>query len=111
MGYFIKRLPFRKSSPKWKVQFVSYKKMDIKPECRAKKPRREWNIPKARWQALGFNTFMTLEEARSRAKQLNDQQHLKRQEVVVVTDHDQIDDRSRGNLRPLPKSNRHGLLS
>jgi len=83
MGYFIKLLPLRKSPPRWKVHFVSYKKVDIKPECRTKKPKREWDIPKPRWQTLGFNAFMTLEEARSRAKQLNDQHHLKRQEIQV----------------------------
>ena len=83
MGYFIKNLPLRKSSPKWKLQFVSYRRADIKPECRAKKPKREWDLPKPRWQALGLNTFMTPEEARSRAKQLNAQHHLKRQEVQL----------------------------
>lgn len=83
MGYFIKRLPFRKSSPHWKVQFVSYKKADIRPECRAKKPKREWDIQRQRWQVLGFSTFMTIEEARARAKQLNAQDHLRRQEGQV----------------------------
>jgi hypothetical protein len=29
MGYYIKYLPFKKSNPMWKVQFVSHKKIDI----------------------------------------------------------------------------------
>ncbi|CAM6000256.1 unnamed protein product [Sphagnum balticum] len=84
MGYFIKRLPFRKSAPSWKVQFVSYKKADIRPECRAKKPKREWDIRRERWQVLGFSTFMTIEESRARARQLNAQAHLKRQEEQIL---------------------------
>jgi hypothetical protein len=80
MGYFIKHLPLRKSAPNWKVQFVSYKKADLKPECRAKKPKREWDIKRPRWQELGISTFMTIEEARARAKQLNAQDHLRKQE-------------------------------
>ena len=55
MGYFIKYLPLRKSSPAWKVQFVSYKKIDIKSNSCAQKPKREWDIPRPRWQSLGFN--------------------------------------------------------
>lgn len=82
MGYFVKRLPLRKSLPDWKLQFVSYKNEDIK-NSKAKKPKREWDVKKGRWQALGFHGFMTLEEARVRAKQLNAQLHIKRQEVRI----------------------------
>ena len=61
------------------MQFISFRKEDT-GGSRAKKPKREWDIPKARWPGLGFNSFMTLSEARARAKQLNSQHHLKRQE-------------------------------
>jgi hypothetical protein len=82
MGYYIKKLPGKKSKPGWKVQFISYKKEDTKKST-ASKPKREWDIPKARWIALGFNTFLTIEEAKARAKQLNTQSQLKRQEEQI----------------------------
>ena len=79
MGYYIKYLPKKKSMPQWKVQFISYTKSDTK-KSRAIKPKKEWAIPKNRWPALGFNPFMTLDEAKIRSRQLNAQLQLKRQE-------------------------------
>jgi len=83
MGYFVKFLPQRKTGPQWKVQFISYKKADIRPECRAQKPKREWDINKERWHSLGFSPSMTLQEARGRAKQLNAQHVLRKQEEQI----------------------------
>ncbi len=87
MGYHIKFLPLKKSSPQWKVQFISFKKSDTQ-KSKAKKPKREWDIPKARWISLGFSMSMTIDEAKSRAKQLNAQALLKRQEaqIRIITD-------------------------
>ncbi len=82
MGYFVKKLPHKKSAPHWKVQFVSYKNEDIK-DSTASKPKLEWDVKKPRWYALGFHPHMTLEEARARAKQLNAQLHIKNQEKRV----------------------------
>jgi len=82
MGYFIKKLLLRKSLPAWKVQFISYKKEDTR-QSTAQKPKREWDIKKRRWQSLGFHEFMTLDEARARAKQLNAQLDVKRQEERI----------------------------
>lgn len=82
MGYYVKFLPDKKSAPSWKVQFVSYKKEDTK-DSKAKKPKHAWDVSKPRWPALGFHNAMTLEEARVRAKQLNAQLILKRQEEQI----------------------------
>jgi hypothetical protein len=82
MGYFIKFLPNKKSVPNWKVQFVSYKKIDTQ-NSKSKKPKREWDIPKSRWRSLGFYHLMSIDEARARAKQINAQLHLKRQEEQI----------------------------
>lgn len=79
MGYYARSLPSKKSAPQWKIQFVSFKKVDT-VNSRSKKPKREWDIPRSRWQALGFNTFMSRDEAMARARQLNAALHLKRQE-------------------------------
>ncbi len=79
MGYHIKFLPYKKSNPTWKVQFISFKKSDTQ-NSKAKKPKREWDIPNDRWLSLGFAEAMNLVEAKSRAKQLNAQVQLKRQE-------------------------------
>ena len=79
MGYYVKARPEKKAAPHWKVQFISFRKEDT-AASKAKKPKREWDINRSRWPALGFNVFMTLDEARARAKQLNAQQHLRRQE-------------------------------
>lgn len=82
MGYYVRLLPNKKSAPKWRVQYISYKKADTK-NSKAKKPAKEWNLSKYRWQSLGFTRFMTVDEAKARAKQLNAQLHLKRQEEKI----------------------------
>ncbi|MCK6595083.1 MAG: hypothetical protein L6Q37_03275 [Bdellovibrionaceae bacterium] len=82
MGYFIRALPWKKSLPKWKVQFISYKKEDIK-NSPAKKPKKEWDVDRDRWRSLGFHNLMTIEEARVRVRQLNAQRHLKEQEKRI----------------------------
>ncbi|MBI4404999.1 MAG: site-specific integrase [Deltaproteobacteria bacterium] len=79
MGYYIRHLPSKKTSPQWKVQFVSYRLSDQKGSHRPN-PKREWDIPYERWQALGFHHLMVLSEARARAKQLNAQRYLRGQE-------------------------------
>ncbi len=65
-------LPNKKSLPAWKVQFISYKD-----------GKKEWDIPSDRWATLGFNKFMSVKEGQSRARQLNAQRHLKRQEYRI----------------------------
>lgn len=45
-----------------------------------KKPRKEWDISKTRWNSLGVKDSMSIEQARSRAKQINCQNEIKRQE-------------------------------
>jgi hypothetical protein len=82
MGYYIKSIPLKKSLPKWKVQFVSFKKTDT-THSKAKKPKREWDIKRGRWGSLGFYELMNLTEAKARAKQLNADHHLKRQEARI----------------------------
>ena len=82
MGYYIKSLCWKKSSPKWKVQFVSYKNADNK-DSNAKKPTKEWDIDSYRWRSLGFHKLMTLDEARTLARQLNAQEFVKRQEERI----------------------------
>ena len=54
----------------WKVQYVSFKKSDTKDSV-AKYPKKEWDIAKDRWLAIGFYKYMTLDEAKARASQLN----------------------------------------
>lgn len=79
----------QKSLPlQWRVQYTSFKKIDWPENTKAKVPKKEWNISKDRWHSLGFNKLMTLEEAKARAKQLNAQAHLKRQEerIKKITD-------------------------
>lgn len=80
MGYYIRKLKNKKSKPKWKVQYVSYKKCDQRKTSRAKEPKRTWDISKDRWRYLGFHTYMSIKEAKVRAKQLNAQGQMKRQE-------------------------------
>jgi hypothetical protein len=82
MGYYVRYLAWKKSPPQWKIQFLSYKKQDH-VDSSAKKPKKEWDVPKDRWRALGFHPSLTIEEARSRAKQLNAQASLKRQEERI----------------------------
>lgn len=69
MGFYVRPMPKKKSSPNWKVQFIAYKE-----------GKKEWDIPSDRWATLGFNKFMTVKEAQARAQQLNAQRYLKRQE-------------------------------
>ena len=79
MGYYIRTLPWKKSAPNWKLQFVSYKKADF-GESSAKFPKKEWDVDSDRWRGLGFYSLMTIGEAKVRAQQLNAQRHLKEQE-------------------------------
>lgn len=85
MSYYIKALSWRKTEPKWKVQFVSYKKIhtDQLRNSKSKKPKKTWDVKKDRWKPLGFFEGMTIEEARVRAKQINIEEHLKKQEERV----------------------------
>jgi hypothetical protein len=82
MGYYVRHLAWKKSAPQWKIQFLSYKKEDH-PDSKALKPKKEWDVPKERWRALGFHSSLTLEEARVRARQINAQRYLKRQEERI----------------------------
>jgi len=84
MGYYVRALPLKQKEPKWKVQFVSYKKSDSK-HSQAKKPKKEWDVPHSRFRALGFFDGMDLPDARTRARQLNSQLHIKRQEERLKT--------------------------
>ena len=67
MGYVIKKLPDKKSNPKWKVQFSSRKKEHAKNKD-VKFPSRAWDIPKHRWSGLGISKNMSVEEPRSEIK-------------------------------------------
>ncbi len=78
MGYYIRHLKNKVSVPDWKVQYVSCKKKDQRPDSNAKYPKRTWDVPKERWRYLGFHLSMDLSEARIRAKQLNRLELLKR---------------------------------
>ncbi len=80
MGYYVRFLKYRKSQPNWKIQFISCKITDQRPETKAKAPKRTWDIGKERWSSLGFHPSMSVLEVRARAKQLNSQLRLKRQE-------------------------------
>ena len=53
MGYYIKSLPTKKSDPKWKLQFVSHK-AEHTELSNATKPKKEWDVAKDRWAALGY---------------------------------------------------------
>jgi hypothetical protein len=79
MGYYIRSRESKKKFPKWKVQFVSYKKADMPVSC-AQKPKKEWDVPRERWRALGFLARMSRDEAQARAKQLNSLELVQRQE-------------------------------
>jgi hypothetical protein len=70
MGYYIRALSWKKKSPQWKVQFISYKSSDTQ-NLKAKKPQKTWDVSKARWRILGFLSPMTIEEAKARARQLS----------------------------------------
>jgi hypothetical protein len=83
MGYSIKFIPKKKSAPQWRVQYTYYKKADWPENTKAEFPKKEWNISMDRWPSLGFNKFMTYEDAKARAKQLNAQKFLKLQEERI----------------------------
>lgn len=78
MGYYI-RSDKKNQTQAWRVQYITYQKKYAK-ESNAKKPRKEWNIPKRRWQSLGFQESMSIEQAQSRAWQLNTHIEKRRQE-------------------------------
>ncbi len=84
MGYYIRKIKNKKSLPHWKLQFVSCKKVDQKPTSKAKNPTTTWDISKDRWKTLGFHKLMTLDEAKERARQLNLQLEMKRQEAFLL---------------------------
>ena len=79
MGYYIRELKNKSQLPHWKIQFITYKKAETQ-NSNAQKPRKEWDVPTRRWNSLGFKDSMTLEQARCRAKQINAQIEIKRQE-------------------------------
>jgi hypothetical protein len=64
------------------VQFVSYKSKDTK-DSNAIKVKKECDVDRDRWRTLGFHKLMTLDEARVRARQLNAQDFVKRQEERI----------------------------
>lgn len=70
MGYYIRERKPLTRAHHWKIQFVSHRKEDVVHSF-AVKPKKEWDIPKSEWNALGFKAGMSLIEARERAKQLN----------------------------------------
>jgi hypothetical protein len=82
MGYYVRALPWKKSDPRWKLQFVSYKSQDTK-DSNAIKAKKEWDVDPDRWRSLGFHKLMTLDEAKVRARQLNAQDFVKRQEERI----------------------------
>ena len=83
MGYYIRFLKNKKSLPNWKVQYISTRKKDRRPDSTAKISKTAWDISKSRWSQLGFHEFMFFEEAQVRARQLNTQFAIKRQEEKI----------------------------
>lgn len=79
MGYYARVLKPKHKPQYWKLQFVSHKKVHAS-NSKAKKPKKEWDIPKSRWYSLGFQSKMTIDQARTRALQLNAKLHTKRHE-------------------------------
>lgn len=65
------------------MQYVSFKKSDYK-DSKAKFPKKEWDISTDRWNALGFYRYMNLLEAKVRARQLNTQLEIKKQEERLL---------------------------
>ena len=94
MGYYVRALSWKKKAPQWKVQFVSYKKSDFH-RADAVKPKKEWDVGKDRWRSLGFHQSMTSIEAQGRAKQLNSQLFVQRQEEQLR----KIETTRRSNLK------------
>lgn len=83
MGYYIRFLKNKKSSPNWKVQYISTRKKDRRPDSTAKISKTAWDVSKSRWSQLGFHESMFFEEAQVRARQLNSQLSIKRQEEKI----------------------------
>lgn len=81
MGYYIRFLENKKSIPNWKVQYISTRKKDRKPDSIAKITKTAWDISKMRWSTLGFHSTMNFVEAQVRARQLNSQLSLKKREI------------------------------
>lgn len=84
MGYYIRFLPKKRKTPNWKVQYISHKKEHVR-KSNAKNPGRTWDIPRERWSELGFRSYMSIEQARGRQRQLNTQLALKRLEERYVS--------------------------
>ncbi len=83
MGYYARALPHKKNLPNWKIQYISTRKKDRKENSVAKITKTTWDVSKDRWSSLGFHQSMTVDEAHARARRLNAQLQLKRQEEVV----------------------------
>ncbi len=84
MGYnYVKALPKKRTEPMWKVQYVSFKKSDTK-DSMVKYSKKEWDTSKDRWSTLGFHKYMSIDEAKVRARQLNSQLEIKRQEERLI---------------------------
>lgn len=88
MGYYVRLLKQKKTDPKWKIQFVSYKKEHQKVKSNAKEKKRTWDIPKERWGKIGFHLCMSFQDAQARVKQLNCQIKIKRQEEHIFKYHE-----------------------
>lgn len=69
----------QKKFPRWKVQFISYKSAD-RSGTKIRWPKKKWDVPRDRWRALGFLIRMDIQEAKARAKQLNAQALMAKQE-------------------------------
>jgi hypothetical protein len=82
MGYYVRALPWKKSAPKWKLQFISYKKADV-GDSPAKNPKKEWDVHRDRLRPLGFHSRMSITDAKARAKQINAQRWIKEQEKRI----------------------------
>lgn len=82
MGYYVRALPWKKSAPQWKLQFISYKKADS-GNVSGKSLKKEWDIRRDRWLPLGFHPKMKITEASARAKQINAQRWIKEQEKRI----------------------------
>jgi len=83
MGYYVRVIKSKYKARYWKLQFVSHKKK-FTTNSDAVKPKKEWDVPKSRWFSLGFQSEMTVEQARARALQLNSKLHAKRIEERFI---------------------------
>ena len=64
------------------VQSVSYKSKNTK-DSNAIKAKKKWDADPDCWSTLWFHKLMTIDEARGRARQLNAQEFVKRQEERI----------------------------